>query len=59
MPTGSGATVISVLGGIGVKTALRNGWRLIRRVRFTANRDPDPVIASRQQHGTGALKGYA
>lgn len=33
-----------------VKTALFNGWRLIRRVRFTANRDPDPVIASRQQH---------
>ncbi|MGF1523291.1 MAG: hypothetical protein ACFBSF_13325, partial [Leptolyngbyaceae cyanobacterium] len=33
-----------------VKTALCNGWRLIHRVRFTANHDPDPAIASRQQH---------
>jgi len=33
-----------------VKTALESGWRLIRRVRFTGNRDPQPAMASRQQH---------
>ncbi|WP_229424043.1 hypothetical protein [Moorena producens] len=33
-----------------VKTALLNGWRLIRHVSFTSNRDPDPVMASRKQH---------
>ena len=33
-----------------VKTALETGWRLIRRVRFTSNRDPQPAMASRPQH---------
>ena len=33
-----------------VKTALNHGWRLIRRVRFRSYRDPDPGMASRQQH---------
>lgn len=33
-----------------VKTALEEGWRLLRRVRFTSNRDPEPAMASRQQH---------
>ncbi|WP_293085251.1 transposase [Moorena sp. SIO4A1] len=33
-----------------VKASLENGWRLIRRVRFTSNHDPDPVMASRTQH---------
>ena len=33
-----------------VKTALESGWRLIRQVRFSGNRDPQPAIASRKQH---------
>lgn len=33
-----------------VKTALENGWRLIRCVGFTGNRDPQPAKASRKQH---------
>ena len=33
-----------------VKAALQDGWQLSRRVRFTANSDPDPAMASRQQH---------
>ena len=33
-----------------VKTSLENGWRLIRRVGFTGNRDPQPAKASRKQH---------
>jgi hypothetical protein len=33
-----------------VKAALENGWRLIRYVRLTGNKDPDPVMDSRQQH---------
>ncbi|WP_287314852.1 hypothetical protein, partial [Moorena sp. SIO1G6] len=33
-----------------VKSSLENGWRLIRRVRFTSNHDPDPTMASRKQH---------
>lgn len=33
-----------------VKTALESGWRLIRRVGFTGNRDPQPAMASRKQH---------
>ncbi len=33
-----------------IKTALFNGWQLIRQVRFTSNHDPEPVIASRLQH---------
>ncbi|WP_250565111.1 transposase [Adonisia turfae] len=33
-----------------IKTALENGWNLIRRVRFTSNHDPDPAMASRKQH---------
>ena len=33
-----------------VKCSLENGWRLIRRVRFTSNHDPDPTMASRKQH---------
>jgi len=33
-----------------VKSSLVNGWRLIRQVRFTGNRDPDPAMASRKQH---------
>ncbi|WP_225889353.1 hypothetical protein [Halomicronema hongdechloris] len=32
-----------------VKTALETGWRLIRRVHFTSNRDPQPAMASRKQ----------
>lgn len=33
-----------------VKAALEQGWRLIRDVRFTSNRDPEPAQASRKQH---------
>jgi hypothetical protein len=33
-----------------VKTALECGWRLIRQVRFVANHDPHPAMASRKQH---------
>lgn len=33
-----------------IKTALVNGWRFIRDVRFTSNCDPEPAIASRAQH---------
>jgi hypothetical protein len=33
-----------------VKTALETGWRLIRRVYFTDNRDSQPAMASRKQH---------
>ncbi|MDV2997541.1 MAG: hypothetical protein N4J56_007246 [Chroococcidiopsis sp. SAG 2025] len=33
-----------------VKAALENGWRLIRCVRLTGNKDPEPAMASRQQH---------
>jgi hypothetical protein len=33
-----------------IKTALENGWKLIRRVRFTSNYDPEPAMASRKQH---------
>jgi hypothetical protein len=33
-----------------VKTALDNGWLLIRHVRFTHSRAPDPATASRKQH---------
>lgn len=33
-----------------VKTALENGWTLIRQVRFTHNRDPETAMASRKQH---------
>jgi hypothetical protein len=32
------------------KAARNHGWRLMRRVCFRAYRDPDPVMASRQQH---------
>jgi hypothetical protein len=32
------------------KTALETAWRLVRRVRFTGNRDLHPAMASRQQH---------
>jgi len=33
-----------------VKATLENGWHLIRHVRFTHNRDPEPAMASRKQH---------
>lgn len=33
-----------------VKAALVSGWRLIHQVRFVANHDPSPAMASRQQH---------
>jgi hypothetical protein len=33
-----------------VKTALETGSRLVRGVRFTANQDPQPAMASRKQH---------
>ncbi len=33
-----------------IKTALKNGWTLIRQIRFTRNYDPEPAIASRKQH---------
>jgi len=32
------------------KAALFNGWQLIQQVCFTSYRDPEPAIASRQQH---------
>jgi hypothetical protein len=33
-----------------VKAALQEGWRLVQRVRFLHNRDPEPAMASRRQH---------
>ncbi len=33
-----------------VKTALIQGWKLIRQVNFSGNYDPSPAIASRKQH---------
>ncbi len=33
-----------------VKTALIQGWKLIRQVNFSGNSDPSPAIASRKQH---------
>lgn len=33
-----------------IRTALQSGWLLIRSIRFTGIRDPEPAIASRQQH---------
>ena len=33
-----------------VKTALIQGWKLIRQVHFIGNYDPSPVMASRKQH---------
>lgn len=33
-----------------IKAALQQGWHLILQVRFTGNHDPEPAIASRQQH---------
>lgn len=33
-----------------LKAALENGWPLIRHVRLTHNRDPEPAMASRKQH---------
>jgi len=38
------------IGWVWVQSALINGWQLIRSVRFTSNRDPDPSMASRKQH---------
>jgi hypothetical protein len=32
------------------KAALEDGWTLIRQVQLTHNRDPEPAMASRQQH---------
>ena len=32
-----------------IKAALEEGWRLIRAVRFTTNRDPEPAKASRKR----------
>jgi hypothetical protein len=31
-------------------TALAQDWALIRQVRFTHNRDPEPAMASRKPH---------
>ena len=33
-----------------VKTALQDGWPLTSSIRFRANRDAEPAMASRQQH---------
>lgn len=33
-----------------IKSALLDGWRLLKRVVFSSNRDPDPAMASRRQH---------
>lgn len=33
-----------------VRSALFQGWRLIRRVAFFSNSDPEPAMASRPQH---------
>ena len=33
-----------------VKTALQDGWPLISSIRFRANQDAEPAMASRQQH---------
>lgn len=33
-----------------VRSALFQGWRLIRRVAFFSNSDPEPAMASRSQH---------
>lgn len=33
-----------------VQTALEHGWNLIKRVYFTSNYDPEPVMASRKQY---------
>lgn len=33
-----------------VKASLINGWKLINRVVFTSNQDPQPAMASRKQH---------
>jgi len=33
-----------------VRSALLDGWRLIRSVAFSSNKDPEPAMASRTQH---------
>lgn len=33
-----------------IKTALLDGWRLLRRVLFLSNCDPEPAMASQRQH---------
>ncbi|NJM99980.1 MAG: hypothetical protein HC800_25100 [Phormidesmis sp. RL_2_1] len=33
-----------------VKTALLQGWKLIRTVKFSGNNDPEPAMASKKQH---------
>jgi len=33
-----------------VKSALLNGWTLLRSVNFSSNQDPEPAMASRVQH---------
>ena len=33
-----------------VRSALLDGWRLIRSVTFSSNKDPEPAMASRTQH---------
>ncbi len=33
-----------------VAGALLDGWRLIQKVQFTSNTDPEPAMASRKQH---------
>ncbi|MEM6434204.1 MAG: transposase, partial [Cyanobacteria bacterium P01_D01_bin.115] len=38
------------LGTEWVKVALQEGWRLVQRVRFLHNRDPEPAMASRRQY---------
>jgi hypothetical protein len=39
-----------------LKTALAQDWPLIRHVRFTHNRDPEPAMASRKQHDLRTYK---
>ena len=33
-----------------VRSALIDGWRLLRAIRFSSNKDPEPAMASRAQH---------
>lgn len=38
------------------KAALINGWQLIQQVVFSSHRDPEPAMASRQQHHKKAYR---
>ncbi|NEP15479.1 MAG: transposase [Leptolyngbya sp. SIO4C1] len=39
-----------------LKAAAVQGWRIVRKVSFTTNRDPDPAMASRKQHEKRAYR---